>query len=329
MNEAFFPVQNSLLSELALAQWLSTHYALPTTTSCRFWSRSINDTYLIQGGKTTFFLRITPTGWRSYEQIDAEIELLHFLRQHNFAVPEPIPQKNGAYIQTFDAPEGPRYAVAFSFAPGQSPAPMTPGYSYHYGQAIAQLHTLTDMYFQTHAYPQFDLENMLDKPLVLLKPIFTEHEDDWAYLHEISNELRVAVTHLPQTSPFYGICHGDVNDTNIHFDDHNKWTLIDFEHAGYGWRVFDISNFILAQVNQGGTPEAINAIRTAFLEGYQSIRSLSESELAALPAFVLLRQIWMLGVAARLAPNLGQASVQRWFFDSSLPFIKAWSRDPW
>jgi Ser/Thr protein kinase RdoA (MazF antagonist) len=201
MNEMFFPVQWSLLSASALAQQILDVYALPTALSCHFWSRSINDTYRIRADETTFFLRVSPTGWRSYEHLSAEIELLHFLRQHAFPVPEPIPQKGGAYIQTLNAPEGPRYAVAFSLAPGSSPAPITEVFSYRYGQAIAHLHTLTNTYPKDCAHHHFDLQGMLDESLARLKPLFIDHQDDFVYLGEISNRLKQNANMLLQTAP--------------------------------------------------------------------------------------------------------------------------------
>jgi Ser/Thr protein kinase RdoA (MazF antagonist) len=329
MNEMFFPVEWSLLSASALAQQVLDRYMLPTAPICHFWSRSINDTYLIRAGETTFFLRVSPAGWRSYEHLSAEIELLHFLRRHSFSIPEPIRQKDGAYIQTLHAPEGLRYAVVFSLAPGSSPAPITEEYSYRYGQAIAQLHTLTNTYPQDGAHHRFGLEDMLDEPLARLKPLFIEHQDDFVYLSALSNRLKQTVSTLPQTAPYYGICHGDVHSGNIHFDPQQAWTLIDFEYAGYGWRVMDISNFILVQVNQFGTKAETSAIRAAFLDGYQSVRRLSEMELAVIPAFVLVRQMWLLGITARLSPNLGLEIVQRWIFDYCLPFMRAWMKEPW
>ena len=82
-------------------------------------------------------LRIAPTNWRSYEHIAAEIELLCFLHQRRISTPQPVPQKDGAYIQILHAPEGPRYAVLFTFVPGAPPGEMTEVESYRFGRAIA------------------------------------------------------------------------------------------------------------------------------------------------------------------------------------------------
>ena len=328
-GEPFFPVQHSLLSASALAEWLSANYDLPASPYCAFWSRSINDTYRVEAGPAKFMLRLAPAGWRSHEHVAAEIDLLHFLHGHHFPVPRPIPQKGGDYFQALPAPEGPRYAVLFSFAPGTLPTPLTEAYSHEYGQALARLHTLTDNYPAAQPLLRFDPEELIDIPLARLRPWLAEQPTAWAELQEITAPLKLIVESLPRTAPTYGLCHGDVNNANFHIDPTGGWTLIDFEYAGYGWRACDIANFCLIQLVPSDKSERTRQIRAAFLTGYQSIRPLSQLELDALPAFVILRQFWLCGVGAKLVPTIGLAIFQDWIFDTCLPFFKAWAAEPW
>jgi Ser/Thr protein kinase RdoA (MazF antagonist) len=65
-----------------------------------------------------------------------------------------------------------------------------------------------------------------------------------------------------------------------------------------------------------------------FLEGYQSVRALSQTELEALPSFVILRQIWLLGIGAKNLPNIGLSLFESWAFDRCMPFIRAWMAEP-
>jgi len=71
----------------------------------------------------------------------------------------------------------------------------------------------------------------------------------------------------------------------------DAWALLDFEYAGYGWRVFDIATFFSNQLTQRGRSEHTRGLLDTFLDGYQSERPLSAAELVALPAFVTLRQL--------------------------------------
>jgi Ser/Thr protein kinase RdoA (MazF antagonist) len=328
MNESSFPVQRSLLSAPALAGRVLANYDLCAPLTCQFWHRSINDQYLVRAGETKYVLRVSPTAWRPYEHLAAEIDLLNFLRQNRIIVPQPVQQKNGSYIQTLDAPEGPRYAVLFTFVPGAPPRP-TEAHSYRYGQAIAQLHAVTNDYPVRQTGFRFEPADMVDEPLARLRPLFADHQDDFDYLLSISTDLKQVTARLPRQPPEYGICHGDVNISNLHLIDDERWALLDFEYFGYGWRLFDIGNFVNNQLYQLGQTEHGRGILDAFLQGYQSLRPLSQIELDVLPSFVMLRQIWLLGVGAKNLPNIGLGMFEGWLFEKCMPIIRAWMADPW
>jgi Ser/Thr protein kinase RdoA (MazF antagonist) len=267
-------------------------------------------------------LRVSPTNWRSYEHLIAELDLLHFLHRHHLLTPQPISQKGGTYIQTLHAPEGPRYAVLFTFVPGIASSPTTM-HSHRFGQAIAELHAVTDGYPIDHAGLHFEPTRMLDEPLDRLKPLCNDHPDDFAYLLALAPLLKQAADKLPRHGPEYGICHGDVNEGNFLVAEQG-WALLDFEYFGYGWRVFDIGTFFNNQLHQLGPKEGARDVLAAFLAGYQSVRPLSQIELEALPFFVVLRQIWLLGVGAKNLPNIGLSMFEQWVFGQCIPLIKTW-----
>ncbi len=332
MTTSPFPVQRSLLSALALAERVLPKYDLPGRPTCQFWSRSINDTYLVKAGEARWTLRVSPTNWRTYEHLETEIALLQFLHRYNITTPQPVSQQDGTYIHTLKAPEGPRYAVLFTFVHGAPPRPMTEAYSYAYGQAIARLHLVTDKFPAGRPCFCFDPSGLVDEPLARLKPLFADHQADLNYLLEIAPRLKEAASQLPRTAPVFGLCHGDVNNSNIHFNDQGNWALLDFEYIGYGWRVLDIGNFFNNHLYNLDRAERTQTVRDAFLDGYQSVRPLSKVELDTLPAFVLLRQIWILGVAARNLPNItnvDRETIQHWMFDQCMGFVRSWVKKVW
>lgn len=331
MNEAPFLVQRSILSASALAQEVLPLYNLPNSSSCHFWNHSINDTYLVKAGESKFMLRVSPTHWRSEEQLGAEIDLLHFLRQRHLSVPQPVALQNGTYVMELNAPEGPRYAILFTIVPGTFPSSMTEAASYRFGQAVVQLHTLTDDYPSSRAGFRFDPVDMVDNPLVHLEPLFVEHREDYDYLREISMGLKSATEKLSRSAPTYGICHGDLNAGNFHLHDETGWSLVDFEYFGYGWRVFDIATFFNTQLIDHGRTNDTKRILDAFIAGYQARRPLGQPELESLPYFVILRQLWLLGTSAKYIPKstVGLDMYQRWIFQQVMPFIREWMEDPW
>ena len=136
--------------------------------------------------------------------------------------------------------------------------------------------------------------------------------------------MKQAAGQLPREAPAYGLCHGDVNTGNFHLYDDHAWALLDFEYFGYGWRVFDIATFTNNQIHQLGKTERTRRIVQAFLEGYQSVRTLSQAELEALHPFVVLRQIWLMGIGTRNLSNVGLSLFEHWVFGQCMPFIRAW-----
>jgi Ser/Thr protein kinase RdoA (MazF antagonist) len=311
------------LSDTALAQRLLPEYDLPPGATCYFWHQSINDTYLVRTGTTRLMLRIGPAQRRSSEQVASEIDLLHFLHRQGLQVPQPVALRDGAYVRVLAAPEGLRHAVLFTFVPGAAYTP-TPAHSYRYGQAIARFHAATDSYPADRPIWRFEAAEMLDRPLELLQPWFASRPADLTFLLGLVDRLRPTLAGMPQAAQIYGLCHGDLNNHNIHLSDEDVWALLDFEYIGYGWRVFDIATFFNNQLNQEGNNVQTRSLLSAFLDGYQSIRQLSPAEVAALPAFVALRQIWMWGIAMTNRPMVGLGLFEQWMFEISLPALKAW-----
>ena len=275
-------------------------------------------------------LRVAPANWRSPEQLTGELDLLNFLNQHQLSVPQAVPQKDSTFIQAIHAPEGIRYAILFTLVPGVSPS-MTETAGYQYGQAVAQLHILTDDYPSERAGFHFDPSDMMDEPLTRIETLFSAHRNDYDYLLEIAPSLKQTTDTLSKTAPMYGICHGDLNAGNFHLDDKDGWSLVDFEYFGYGWRVFDIATFFNTQLIDQGRTNDTKRILQAFLDGYQARRPLSQPELESLPDFVILRQLWLLGTSARYIPKstVGLDMYQRWIFQGVMPFIREWMDDPW
>jgi Ser/Thr protein kinase RdoA (MazF antagonist) len=324
--DLFIPVYRSLLSDTALAERLLPEYDLPPGATCHFWNQSINDTYLVRAGATQWMLRIAPTQRRSDAQVATEIDLLHFLHHQGLQVPQPVTLRDGTVVRRLAAPEGPRHAMLFTYVPGAAYTP-TATHSYRYGQAIAQFHTVTNSFPQDQPLWRFETAELLERPLEQLHSWLASWPADRAFLVELVERLRPVLVGLPRTAPIYGLCHGDLNNGNLHLIGDDQWALLDFEYIGYGWRVFDIATFFNNQLNQEGHNTQTRGLLDAFLDGYQSIRPLSATEMAVLPAFVALRQIWLWGISMTNRPMVGLGLFDQWMREISLPTLRAWVDD--
>ena len=64
--------------------------------------------------------------------------------------------------------------------------------------------------------------------------------------------------------------------------------LVHFDLCSFGWRAYDLAVF-------RGVRGKSNRLWRGVLSGYQSVRSLSDHEMRVIPAFVLIRHIWVMG----------------------------------
>src|SRR5215212_946204 len=126
MHKSTFPVQSSVLSPAALAERELPHYPAREPIACRLVARSINDTYQITTSADTFYLRVSGHGWRTREDLEAELALVRVLGAHDLSVAPPVPRDDGALLTSLPAPEGERFAVRCAEAPGASMREISP-----------------------------------------------------------------------------------------------------------------------------------------------------------------------------------------------------------
>ncbi len=80
----------------------------------------------------------------------------------------------------------------------------------------------------------------------------------------------------------------DFHGANCHFTEDNEIAHFDFDLCSYSWRAYDLA------IYRWSTGRA-DHLWQAFPEGYQSVRPLSPTEREAVPTFVVMRQIWLMG----------------------------------
>ncbi|WP_009633543.1 phosphotransferase [Synechocystis sp. PCC 7509] len=314
MSSKFITVIHSIPSSGALEQSVLCHYQIDKLQSCRLLKRGLNDTYLIETEQKQYILRVYRHSWRTKEEIDFELELLNFLYKANVAVSYPLEKRTGGFITAIAAPEGTRYTALFSYAPGKVvDKKINSEQSRKLGETVATIHQATDNFKSSFNRPELNSEYLLDSSINAIAPLYKHRKNDIDYLYKQAENLKnnLIALDLPNCSPFYGICIGDVHAGNTHFNQLNQPTLFDFDQCGYGWRVFDIGKFI----NTAIVWKLESKIISSFLEGYQTIRQLNEIELRAIPMFTKIAHIWVMGISASV---VGDVLPYGWFTDDWL-----------
>jgi Ser/Thr protein kinase RdoA (MazF antagonist) len=336
----WFAVTHSLLSSDALGRYVQAAYAIDEVRSCVLLQHNLNDTYLVDATTGRYVLRVSQTerstglSWRTREDILFELEVLQHLTRKGASVATPLVQRDGTLISAVQAPEGVRYLVLFSHAPGDplTPPKQTESLARSYGGAVAAIHSATDDFSSTHPRFALDMDVLLAKPVAVVQPYLAHRPADWRFLRELQAAVTERLVSLPAHDLDYGVCHGDAQGGNAHMTPDGTITFFDFDVCGYGWRAYDIAVFFwgaaLGRVRLGWSAETVAQLCAAYLSGYQKRRPLDLVDEEAIAPCVLLRQFWYLGLEAGNWDTWGIGEAQREaFFDRELRFMHEWAAE--
>lgn len=295
---AIFPAQYSTLSSAALISYLTEAYELDNATTCRLLIRNVSDTYLLENQQEKYIFKIYRDSHRKHAEIEAEVELLNVLKQNGNSVAYPLKDKHGQQIQHFNAIEGIRNGVLFSYAIGNVVLDLTEENLISLGSAIAKLHESTANLKLEEKRITFNFETTLIAPLKTLKPHFFEMQEQYLYLEQLAGKVVEKFKSFDTVRFSYGYCHYDFLPKNFHFDDDGKITFFDFDFAGEGYLVNDLMSFLnhffFHQLNNRITKEQAEKDFNIFLNAYQKIRKLTPDEVAAIPYLGITFHIFFL-----------------------------------
>ena len=313
-----FRVSYSTLATEALSVWLETGYRIGAVAACRLLHRGLNDSYLVETAGGRYVLRVYRSGWRSPDEIAYEIAALEHLGAKGIALALPVSRRDGAVVDWLAAPEGSRAAVLFTHAPGRELDGSTED-SRRYGRAVASVHRATDDFEPGYARFSLDLGHLLTEPMAAIRPFLCHRPADLDFLETFTSALARRIAALPAGQMDRGFCHGDFHGDNAYIDE-RAVTLFDFDCCGPGWRAYDIAVFRW----RWGDDEKGNGRWAAFLEGYRSLRPISETDLAAVPLFVAARAIWLRGLHAANTANWGRSWLNDAYWDRLLKGLREW-----
>jgi len=293
-----FPAQYSTLSSVALKEYLIETYQLDKSTQCRLLIRNVSDTYILEGKNTKYIFKIYRDIHRKLSEIEAEVELLNILKENNHPISYPIADSKGNQIQQFNAIEGIRNGVLFSYAEGKVIIDLITHNLEILGTALASIHNTTSSVKLKNSRQPYNFETTLFEPLKTLKPYFVEMEEEYRYLIEVSNKVVQKFEQFDVSSFSFGYCHYDFFPKNFHFDDAGNITFFDFDFAGEGYLINDLMSFLnhyfFHRLNNLISAEKAISDFEFFLNAYQTIRGLSKEEIEAIPYLGITFHIFFL-----------------------------------
>jgi Ser/Thr protein kinase RdoA (MazF antagonist) len=258
----------------------------------------MHDTYLVQGTGSKFILRIYRCGWKTFEQVEAELQLLLLLKAQELSVSYPVADRKEQFIQRISSPEGERYAVLFSYAEGEKLPLLTPSQASLFGRFMAQMHLITaDKHIQ-NLQRDYSVNSILEGTLQAIRTVLPAFVEAHHKLEGIYSILNKKLTPAVVKELKIGICHGDPHYENIFIDPSaNKVTMYDFDFSGSGFLLYDIGSFCFYERHR---QENI----ASFLEGYSQVLPMSSLEVELVPFFTLLMRLFHLGARSKNANGI-------------------------
>lgn len=253
-------------------------------------------------------LRLHRPGYHDEPSLRSELQFMAALKCGGLAVPSPVPTSDGQNLVRLPANRHFReqHADAVSWIDGiplgqsgtplSHPAEMQADIFFRIGRDMAAMHDLADAWEPPEGFrrPAWDAEGLLGE-----KPLWGRFWDcpglppqSIAALSTLRDELRQALAVISPGDLDYGLIHADLVRENVFLTGkENDVAFIDFDDAGYGFRLFDLATTLLKNCNEPAYP----AIEKALISGYRSRRALSDAALASLPLFIVLRNLTYIG----------------------------------
>ena len=294
MSKELLPIEYSVVSSTALQQFLHLAYELPSGSKVSFLHQGIHDIYLVSNGAIHLILKIYRKGWKSLENIKAELDVLMALKQKSIEVSVPYKDREGYYVQELHFPEGIRYGVVYMYAPGVKLSQLNPTTAALYGRKLASLHVASNDMDHGGLPWTYYVGNVFDSALENISSVITDLKVVES-LRGLYFKMDAVFDSLDTDELRIGICHGDAHHENAHFKlEAGRVSFFDFDFAGNGYLLYDVGAFCHYERNREENVKA-------FLTGYGEVLPLSETEQKLVPFFSMLMKVFHLGARAKNA----------------------------
>jgi Ser/Thr protein kinase RdoA (MazF antagonist) len=221
---------------------------------------SANFIFVFKREGKLYFLRFNDSRERDYSTIEAELKLLQYLAKQDLKVAQPIPSRNGTYMEVVETDIGTFYAVVFEAVDGKHLEfdELSSEQAFQWGKALGKLH---------ETLKQLPEELKIDRPtwqerLASIREILPK-KDRTAY-KEMDYVIKWA-ENLSMTKDNFGLIHYDFELDNVLMKD-NSVGMLDFDDATVHWYVADI----VYAMRDAGEFTVHHPIVATFVKGYQS-----------------------------------------------------------
>ncbi len=326
---SIFPAQYSTLSSVALQDFLEKSYGFEGMR-CQLLIRNVSDTYTLENQSSKYIFKTYRDAHRKLGEIKAEVELLNILVEKGAKVSFPLTDIKGVQIQSFNAAEGTRYGVLYSYAYGKVVHTLNSEQLGILGREMAVIHNITDGLELKNPRNEYNTDTTINFPLQTIKPAFKGLEDEYAYLIGTAAKVIAKIGQLDLSRFSYGYCHYDFLPKNFHFTNEGNITFFDFDFAGKGYLINDITSFYIhyfleVHFNKITQAEADRNF-AIFVESYRQVRPLHDDEIKAIPYFGFAFWVFYLGFQYENFDDWSNIFFGPKFLKERVALIKKWMK---
>lgn len=285
----------------SVAYWAKQRYGLDIK-QCHLIRRGLNDNYALSGDGGHYVARLYAIRPRGEFNIDFETSLLEHFAANEVGVAAPLRTLDGAAYAPLQFPEGRRALAIFHHAEGAPPETLDEFELT--GRTLARIHVASRDYTGPASRYSLNSDHLAGKTWTYLQAypgLGTELLDAYRRrIQALQEELARADSSLSKV-----ICHGDTHGFNnhVHADPNGdkKAVFFDFDDAGPGYLAYDLSVMPWSYLTRKMLlePDELLLQRWGhYLRGYRAGGGvIEEADLASLPMFLQLRNLWNLGEA--------------------------------
>ena len=253
-----------------------------------------NQVFRIDHNGESFAMRVHRKDLRTDTEIWSELKLMGAAANGGLHVPTPVLSHTKDYLCVVDGIQ----IDVLTWLDGQ-PLGKTghalefsdrSGLLHNIGREMARLHNITDAWTLPDGFTRsaWDRDGLLGET-----PVWDRFWDN-PTLSTTDRDLLIETRNLAnrhlkevEDSLDYGLIHADLVRENIMLIG-DKVQLIDFDDAGFGFRLFDLATTLVKNLDEHDYP----ALRQALMTGYRSQRKI---ETDTLDLFILLRSFTYVG----------------------------------
>lgn len=314
----------------SVVHWAKQHYGLDIT-QCHLIRRGLNDNYALSGDGARFVARLYAIRPRGEFNIDFETSLLEHLASKGVGVAAPLKTLDGAAYVRLQFPEGQRALAIFQHADGATPETLDEFELT--GHTLARIHVASRDYTGPASHYALNSDHLVGRTWTYLQDypgLGAELLDAYRQrIQALQEEMASTESSLSKV-----ICHGDTHGFNnhVHADPtgDRKAVFFDFDDAGPGYLAYDLSVMPWSYLTRKmlmAPDDLLEQRWRHYLRGYRAGGGeIREADLASLPMFLQLRNLWNLGEAVGRLHHWGTSMAPMDWLHKQIDRMDQWKK---